>query len=223
MAKSKINFFEYTLPVAHSRAIDSKIAARRAFYLIGITGELSLMRVINPEGVSRVHWVAIKNEEIIGLLPVFNGETAFPIDEDNKYEEVHIWEIFFYDESFYQVIYDKDNDNIILRTFVLFSREDIVRKACKVRGWDVTSVSPVKLLNPESKKTEGVCWKIICSNSGYDWHILFMDLREGMAFDEASLAKMDYHPLSLNEKFVAYNADYILQQNKQGRYTLLRI
>jgi hypothetical protein len=219
MKKFRPSFSEYTIPVAQCRAVASKMAAMRVFFKRGISAEIALMQVTNRKGIQRIHWVAYNEEKIVDVLALFHDEEDFALAEIANIRPLTEHDVFCYDGSFYQMYCQKDNMEI--RTFTTFVREDLVRKACQACGWEVATVKLAKICK-EDGKTISVCWLIDSTHSGYDFHVMFVDLRDGLNISSETLKTAEYKPLNLNESFLAYDAYYTLQQNKQGRYVLMK-
>ena len=196
------------------KVIASVKSARRLFLREGFRGTIELCRVTNEEGEEIACWVCKHGERVVYILPVFRKIPPLPVGQRYTIKKIGEHELFNHKDSFYRT-YINGVGEIGIRAVLLFNNEMLVRAACQAKGYNVVTVTPVRVLNAETREYLSAAWCVRCMDCDTDFAITFMDLRDGLKLEGFDLLNdAVYQNLKVGENFKAYDKYYQLRKSR---------
>ncbi len=211
--------FDYCTIATGKSVISSFRAAKRTILKRGLKGTVDLYRVIIAPNREIPCWVCKYEERVIYMMPVFRNEPPLPNGEKYAIQKMTGNELFCYKDAFFRT-YLNSSGEIGIRAVMIFPDEALVRAACQVKGYNVVSVTPVRVLDDKTQKYLAAAWFVRCMDCDTDFAITFMDLREGLVLEGFDLLNNAcYQNLNPGEDFLAYNT-YYQAMNDGGEWYL---
>lgn len=211
--RNVLSFNNCTIGVSDS-VISSTKAARRLFMKDGFRGTIELCRVINSEGQEMACWVCRHGERVVRIMPVIRKEPCLPVGQRYGLQKMTGNELFGYQNTFFRT-YTNGVGEIGIRAVLLFADEELVRAACRARGYNVVTVTPVKVLDAKTREYLSAAWCVRCMDCSTDFALTFMDLRDGLKLEGFDLLNdAVYQNLKVGENFKAYDKYYQLRKRR---------
>jgi len=199
---------------ASERVISSTKAARRLFVRDGFRGTVELCRVINSEGKEMACWVCKHGERVVRIMPVIRREPPLPVGQRYGLQKMTGNELFGYQDTYFRTFINGVGE-LGIRAVLLFNNEELVRAACQAKGYNVVTVTPVKVLDAETHEYLSAAWCVRCMDCDTDFAITFMDLRDGLRLEGFDLLNdAVYQNLKVGENFKAYDKYYQLRKRR---------
>ena len=213
----KLGFNNCTI-AASENVISSTKAARRLFVKDGFRGTIELCRVINSEGQEMACWVCKHGERVVRIMPVIRKEPPLPVGQRYGIQKMTGSELFGYQDTFFRTFINGVGE-IGIRAVLLFNNEELVRAACQAKGYNVVTVTPVKVLDAETREYLSAAWCVRCMDCDTDFAITFMDLRDGLRLEGFDLLNSAvYQDLKVGESFRAYNKYYQVKRTHTNEW-----
>lgn len=206
----EITFNDSTVPVGNNCAVSSLNAALKRFTQMNKKGFVSLER-IKPSG--QIVWVSRHLGRILATLPVFADETTTEITMQMSLEPLRDNELFCHGEYFYRT-YLNFNREIGIRAALIFPDELLVRKACRLKGFEPIRVELIRFYTREPREYASTGWLIECANASQTF--ICFDLSERSRFDLLDRTQLVYETLKFKERFSVNGVWYTLERNDKG-------
>ncbi|MBQ7633289.1 MAG: hypothetical protein IJS88_04165 [Alphaproteobacteria bacterium] len=217
----KLSFNDCTIATGNS-VISSRQAAKQALSKKGVKGAISLCRVINEAGRDIPCWVCKNADKVVYIMPIMRKENALPSGHRYGIERMTGNELFGYGDTFFRT-YITRHGEIGIRAMLIFSEESLVRAACQSKGYNVVTVTPVRVLDAQTRKYLTAAWCVRCMDCSTDFAITFMDLREGLRLDGFNLLDdAVYENIREGQGFTSFGTFYKAQKNDAGEWYLLK-
>ncbi len=207
----KLGFNNCTI-AASENVISSTKAARRLFMKDGFRGTIELYRVINSEGQEKACWVCKHGERVVRIMPVIRKEPPLPVGQRYGLQKMTGHELFGYGDTYFRTFVNGVGE-IGIRAVLLFNDEALVRAACQAKGYNVVTVTPVRVLDAGTRKYLSAAWCVKCMECDTDFALTFMDLRDGLRLEGFDLLNdAIYQNLEVGENFMAYDKYYQIRK-----------
>jgi hypothetical protein len=206
----KLSFNNCTIPVGKMCNASSLNAALKCFTQINKKGYVSLERV-QPGG--QIVWVSRHLGRVIATLPVFADETTDTSFNQMSMEPLKGGELFCHGEYFYRT-YLNFNNEIGIRAVLIFPDEILVRKACRLKGFEPTHVELIQFYTGEPRQYLTTGWLVECAHAS-PMFICF-DLTDRLRFDCADHSQMVYVTVDFKQRFHVNGSWYTLERDDRG-------
>ena len=206
----EITFNDSTVPVGNNCAVSSLNAALKRFTQMNKKGYVSLERI---KLTGQVVWTSRHLGRVIAVLPVFTDETT---DDDTMrmpMETLKANELFCHGEYFYRT-YLNFNNEIGIRAVLLFPDEMLVRKACRLKGFEPVHMELAQFYTGEPRQYVATGWLIECAHASQMF--ICFDLTDRSRFDCTDCSQMFYTTVNFKQKFCVNGAWYTLERDDRG-------
>ena len=217
---NKLSFNNCTIACS-DRVIASQKAARRLLVKDGFRGTVELYRVINFDGKEMPCWVCKHGDRVVRMMPVFRNEPPLPVGQRYGLEKLGGNALFGYKDTYFRTFINGIGE-IGIRAVLLFNSETLVRAACQAKGYNVVTVTPVRVLDAETQKYLSAAWCVRCMDCDTDFAITFMDLRDGLRLEGFDLLnKAVYSNLKEGESFQAFGKYYQMEKTTANEWQMV--
>lgn len=197
--------------MVHSAEMAAKHFARK-----GYQGKVSLCLIMVKPNKHSLFWVCLKDKKIIAALPVFKEEEniksgclAMQFCEGN--------EMICHDDVFYITVLN-DRKQLHLKMIQCFLNEKMVRAACALRNRQVIDVKLVSIFDDLTHKYLSACWQVTYFKDVVDFGLFFVDLRDGIVYEDYDFSTSETYPIGIGDNFLAYDTYYTLKKDVDGLY-----
>lgn len=205
---------DYTIPPDGNCVVFSEAKAEKVFAKDGLRGRIKLCQVFE-EGIPRLFWVCMKANKAIATLPVFKEEENLKTSRSVAVQICHGNELICHDDVFYVTSLNAKKQ-IRLNMVQCFLSEDMVRLACALRDRRVISVSLVKIYDSQTGKDIAPCWQVSYYKETLDCGYFFVDLRDGIVYEDYDFSNTETYDIGIGDTFLAYNSYYTLKKAETG-------
>lgn len=242
---------EYLIPVGNECLIPTRSEADIAFAAMGVFGEISLglTEFKDPETPSKFY-IGPKVKETFNCITWVcteknNKNTVWPAFEQNEdlkiYKTIKLHTKIEYNQMFihkgmpYVLVHEKLQDgdyfleDDIIKQVDFIADEKTVMYLAEILGFKPISAILQKLyvlktegLNSELKSNRkylSVAWKIKCSNGAPIYAAAPVD---NVLFDLYDFNTLDWEPISVGETFLRDGTSYILTDDENLGYTIVK-